>query len=250
MTAARPSPVRRLVQAVVQRVKRDPGYVLDPELSTRDVLSEVAHRLAALVRGQWKLLGIRGGRLRFVESRCRFQHRRHLTIGSGSVIEHGARLTCLSRDGVRIGERVTVGKFAIVECTGVLWHLASGLEVGDDSSIGDYSFLGCAGGITIGSGVLMGQRVSFHSQNHEFEDPTIPISKQGVVDEPITVGDDCWIGSGSILLAGVELGDGCVVAAGSVVTKSFPAQSVIAGVPARLLHRRGEGRETPGRPAP
>ena len=52
---------------------------------------------------------------------------------------------------------------------------------------------------------------------------------------PIQIGDHCWIGTNAVLLAGTVLGDRCVVGAGSVVTKSFPAGSVIGGVPAKLL---------------
>lgn len=51
----------------------------------------------------------------------------------------------------------------------------------------------------------------------------------------ICIGDNCYLGAGSIILKGVELGEGCVVAAGSVVTKSFPPYSVVAGVPAKIV---------------
>ncbi|HUB75076.1 MAG TPA: DapH/DapD/GlmU-related protein [Solirubrobacteraceae bacterium] len=230
--------IRTVIEAVIQRVREDPSYRVDEKISMRDILVEVEARSVALVRAQWKLLGVRGGRWRFVESRCSIRHRRHLTVGSGSVLEHGARLSCLSRRGIKIGNRVTIGKYSLIECTSVLWHLGEGLAIGDGSSIGDYSFIGCAGGVVIGSNVLMGQRVSFHSQNHNFEDITRPIREQGVTDSQIVVGDDCWLGSGSIILSGVELGPGSVVAAGSVVNRSFGPKSVVAGVPARLVRLR------------
>ncbi len=50
----------------------------------------------------------------------------------------------------------------------------------------------------------------------------------------IKMGKRCWIGAKAVILKDVELGDGCVVGAGAVVTKSFPAGSVIAGVPASM----------------
>jgi acetyltransferase-like isoleucine patch superfamily enzyme len=237
--------IRVLVERVIQRVRADPSYRLDKRIATRDIVAEASARASTLIRAQWKLRGVRGGRWRFVESGCSVRHRRLLTIGSGSVLEHGARLTCLSRNGIQIGKRVTVGKYALIECTSVLWQLGEGLKIGDGSSVGDYSFIGCAAGVTIGSNVLMGQRVSFHSQNHRFEDVAKPIREQGVTNNPITIGDDCWLGAGSIILSGVELGPGCVVAAGSVVNRSFGPNSVLAGVPARLVRIRGDAEAGP-----
>jgi acetyltransferase-like isoleucine patch superfamily enzyme len=136
---------------------------------------------------------------------------------------------------------VTVGKYAILECTGVLSHVGKGVVIGDGSSVGDYSFIGAAGGVAIGKRVLMGQRVSIHAQNHAFMDAAISIADQGTTQQGVSIGDDCWLGSGSIILDGVELGAGTVVAAGSVVTKSFPPRSVVAGVPARLVSARQAG---------
>jgi acetyltransferase-like isoleucine patch superfamily enzyme len=54
-------------------------------------------------------------------------------------------------------------------------------------------------------------------------------------DGSVKIGSHCWIGAKAIILKDVALGDYCIVAAGAVVTKSFPAGSVVAGVPAQLL---------------
>ncbi|PXY41988.1 acetyltransferase [Flavobacterium cheongpyeongense] len=56
----------------------------------------------------------------------------------------------------------------------------------------------------------------------------------------ITIGDDVWIGVGSIILSGVKLGQGCVVAAGSVVTKSFGPYTIIGGNPSKIIKMRFE----------
>jgi len=55
---------------------------------------------------------------------------------------------------------------------------------------------------------------------------------------PIIIENDVWIGTGSLILSGVRLEQGCVVAAGAVVTKSFPAYSIIGGNPAKLIKKR------------
>jgi acetyltransferase-like isoleucine patch superfamily enzyme len=231
---------KALIEWTIRRVRADDTYTLDPDLRGADIISEVFSRVVSLARGLVVLAGIPGGRMRFVESGCSFRHRRNLRIGSGSVIEHGARITALSREGIDIGRRVTIGKYSMIECTGVLWRLGVGLTIGDGSSVGDYSFIGCVGGVSIGKDVLMGQYVSFHSQNHRFDDPDRLIREQGVSEEGIHVGDDCWLGAGAKILDGVRLGNGCVVAAGAVVNRSFPPNTVIGGVPARPLGVRGQ----------
>lgn len=64
----------------------------------------------------------------------------------------------------------------------------------------------------------------------------IPPVTSGITQgEPITIGDDCFIGCGAVILRGVTLGRNCIVGANSVVTKSFAEGSVVAGVPASLL---------------
>ena len=86
----------------------------------------------------------------------------------------------------------------------------------------------------------MGQNIRFHSENHNYEDMTIPIRMQGVTNKGIKIGNDCWIGAGAVFLDGAELGDGCVVGANSVVNKKFDDNSIIVGMPAKMIKKRGE----------
>lgn len=87
-----------------------------------------------------------------------------------------------------------------------------------------------ANGISIGDDTIFGPGVKIISSNHDMNnlDRWIPT-------DPIYIGKHCWIGANAVILPGVSLGDRCVVGAGAVVTKSFPAGSVVGGVPARLL---------------
>ena len=92
-------------------------------------------------------------------------------------------------------------------------------------------------GIQIGDGTIFGPGVKIISANHDVEDPERTWQESG----PIVIGRNCWIGANAVILPGVQLGDRIVVGAGAVVTKSFPSDVVIAGVPAELLRRMDGG---------
>lgn len=114
---------------------------------------------------------------------------------------------------------------------------------GNRVSIGDRSGLGINarldGPVTIGHDVMMGPDVMIFALGHEFTDVEVPMIQQGMTTpRQVVIEDDVWIGARVIILPGVRVGRGSVVAAASVVTKSVPPFSVVAGNPARVVKNR------------
>lgn len=87
------------------------------------------------------------------------------------------------------------------------------------------------GGITIEDRVLIGPKVCLITENH----PLDPSDRRSLIAKPIVVRENAWIGAGAIILPGVTIGKNAVVAAGAVVFKDVPDNTVVGGVPARIL---------------
>lgn len=121
---------------------------------------------------------------------------------------------------------------------GVVIYRPEKLTLGARVGISVNGQIHAGGGVTIGDDVLIGPRVLIWSQNHNFDQWDVPIARQGYDRKPITIGAGTWIAGGAIILPGVTLGENCVVGAGAVVTRSFPAGSIIAGVPAKAIGQR------------
>ena len=115
------------------------------------------------------------------------------------------------------------------------------LTIGDHSVIGLRSGIVAHESIEIGSDVWFGQEVYVTDANHGYSDPATPPGKQLGAHTPVVISDGCWIGHGSVILAGTQLGKHVVVAASSVVRGTFPDHSVIGGVPAKVIRRYEPG---------
>ncbi|MFC0304856.1 acyltransferase [Rhizorhabdus histidinilytica] len=110
------------------------------------------------------------------------------------------------------------------------------LMLGTNVSLHYWSYFGAEGGLSIGNDVAIGHFANILTTSHKFTDPIRPIKEQPLIFQPVTIGDNVWIGSNVTILAGVEIGPRTVIAAGAVVRHSFPeGRVVIGGVPARIL---------------
>lgn len=87
------------------------------------------------------------------------------------------------------------------------------------------------GGITIEDNVLIAPKVSLLSEGH----PINPVERQSLVPGKIHIKKNAWIGAGATILQGVTIGENAVVAAGSVVSKDVPDNTIVGGVPAKIL---------------
>ncbi len=126
-----------------------------------------------------------------------------------------------------------------IELTGSLKYLAKGMKIGNNVGLGSHGHYGSGvGGLEIGDDTIIGNYVSFHPENHNYKDHSIPIRLQGVNGKGIKVGRNCWIGAKATFLDGTEIGDGCIVAAGAVVKGKFPNNVIIGGIPAQIIKNR------------
>jgi len=92
------------------------------------------------------------------------------------------------------------------------------------------------GFITIEDDVMMGSGVHIYVSNHQFNDPYTPIIDQRSFKySHVVLRKGCWVGANVIILPGVEIGANAVVGAGSIVTKSVPAATLVAGNPAKFI---------------
>lgn len=87
------------------------------------------------------------------------------------------------------------------------------------------------GGITIEDNVLIAPKVSLLSEGH----PVSPEERQSLVPGHIHIKKNAWIGAGATILPGVTIGENAVVAAGAVVSKDVPDNTIVGGVPAKII---------------
>ena len=108
--------------------------------------------------------------------------------------------------------------------------------IDDGTQIGRNVVISACKKIYIGKKCLLSYNVSLMDHDHNVLNPDISPLESGITDgREVIIGDECFIGAHSFILKGVRLGKHSVVGANSVVTNSFPAYSVIAGNPARLI---------------
>ena len=156
-----------------------------------------------------------------IENGVRLRFANYIRLGNGVYLDQATYLHACPQ-GIEIGAGTIVMHGAILHVYNFRNMPHSGIKIGRDSLVGEYSVIRGQGGVTIGDRVYTSPFSQVIAVNHVFDDPTRPFVEQGITAEGIVIEDDVWIGAGAVITDGVRIGKGAVVAAGAVVTKDVP----------------------------
>lgn len=107
------------------------------------------------------------------------------------------------------------------------------IHIGENVFINSNCSMQDQGGIYIGDGVFIGHNVCLLTLNHEEN----PERRGNLIPSPIHLENGVWLGSNATVLPGITVGENSIVAANAVVTKDVPANTIVAGIPAREVRK-------------
>jgi len=161
---------------------------------------------------------------------------RGIDAGKGVKIMRPREIGASNR--IHIGADTEIGRGCMI--TPIVEHegeeFTPVIEIGKNVYIGPHLYMVAIGKLTIGDGCVLSEHVFLNDCSHGLNPLAGPIMRQRLVHGgDITIGKSCFLGYRASIMPGVILGEHCVVGANSVVTRSFPAYSMIVGAPAKLI---------------
>lgn len=144
---------------------------------------------------------------------------------------------------ISVGKGFTSGVGCRLECGGIFVDRIPKLLIGKNVQINDYVHISAWENVTIGDNVLLASKIYISDVSHGTFDSQIeydinlPPSKQPLVTNPVSIGNNTWIGEMVSVLPGSHIGKYCVVGANSLVNKDIPDYSIAVGNPVRIVKR-------------
>ena len=227
--------IKFILNKIIERLGRV-DYQIDSAISNVDIINIMYIKSREILRGCiYKLFFKKSTGLLFIGRNVELSYCSKISCGKSLTIGNNVKIIALSKNGIVLGNNVSILNGSIIDCLGVYNNIGDGLSIGHNVGIGQNCFIQVRANVEIRSNVIFGPNVSVFSENHIFEDSSIPIVKQGVTRKGVIIEEGVWIGTGAVVLDGVTIGKNSVIAAGSVVNKNVPPFSLYGGVPARLI---------------
>jgi acetyltransferase-like isoleucine patch superfamily enzyme len=161
-------------------------------------------------------------------------------------VRHGRRLQtdgiCFICPGVKLeigrGATLRIGRWAWIGHGGKIRVHEGEVIIGAKTVIGQECTISAFQHVSIGRECILADRVMLIDFDHGVTEVERPIRLQGIYKRDVNVGHNVWMGYGACILRGVTIGDNSIIGTGAVVTKDFAANSVLGGVPARVIRMR------------
>ncbi|HTZ63119.1 MAG TPA: acyltransferase [Solirubrobacteraceae bacterium] len=186
--------------------------------------------------------------LTFMRANRMFNHRyaRLLARLAWLKLRYGRRLqtegVCFICPGVRLeigrGATLRIGRWAWIGHGCKIRVHEGEVSIGAKTVMGQECTISAYQHVSVGRECILADRVMLIDFDHGVTEVERPIRLQGIYKRDVRVGHNAWIGYGACILRGVTVGDNCVIGTTSVVTTSVPDNAVVAGVPARVLRMR------------
>jgi len=157
-------------------------------------------------------------------------------IGKQGVIDDNV---VLDAKGIESG-RIVIGDAVVISRNNILSCKGGFIEIGDHTNIAQNCLIHSEERVSIGSNVIVAAYTYIvGGGNHDYSRLDTPIIRQPNLSRGgITISDNVWIGARVTILDGVTVNSGAVIGAGAVVTEDIPENSVVAGIPAKVMAQR------------
>lgn len=163
-----------------------------------------------------------------------YKLRRHFSCwGNGNLIGQKAEFWLTDNAVLEIGRNSSILDYAFFQLT----KPEPRVFIGDRTVIGRHSMITAKNLIRIGNDVLIGAYVQIIDHNHGFQ-PGIVMREQRAQVGQVVIGNDVWVGAGVKILKDVTIGDGAIIGSNAVVTRDVPANTIVGGVPAKVIRER------------
>jgi acetyltransferase-like isoleucine patch superfamily enzyme len=215
------------------------NYTLDKELLFREKVELLFLLAWNLLRGTlFNLVMYRKAVPLFKSRGVRIKNHHRIKIAKNVSLKRGVVINGFVKKQITIGEGTSLHETTVLEGYGGIRALGESCDIGKNVGFSRGCFIQIRGPVVIGDGSLFGPNVMVFSESHNFNDSTKHYTEQGESRSGVTIGENCWLGAGTIVLDGSAIGDNVIVGAGSVVKGVLESNSIYAGSPARMIKRR------------